>query len=52
VEKDISYCPFCGTDFDQSSGVSDSRSSSGYECDNCNEMLEIRVNQFPLAQSR
>lgn len=49
MRKRITHCPYCGTAFAQNTGRTDSRYPSGYECDNCNEMLEIMVNQFPLA---
>lgn len=49
VRKQISCCPFCGAEFGQRSDDPDSRYASGYECENCNEVLEIQVNRFPLA---
>jgi hypothetical protein len=43
------YCRLSGVDFDQIAGSTDSRAAAGYECASCNEMLEIRIDQCPLA---
>lgn len=49
MTKQINYCPYCGFEFEQTSERVGTRSASGYRCEDCAEVLELRVNRFPLA---
>jgi transposase-like protein len=49
MDNQIGYCPLCGGEFEHAAAGSDPRSASGYQCTDCDRVLEIRVNQFPLA---
>lgn len=49
MKEQISYCPFCGDEFENAAGATDSRSAAGFDCESCDMAMEMRVNRFPLA---